>query len=121
VSRIDPSLRGLGVRAAAGALPSFSIDHKRLTSRTLRNFSCEPVGPDEEDVMGRIRSHRGTVISTLTTTCEEPEKGTAAAAEAEATFPLPRGLTRISHETIEWRCLLLIRNLCLLTPAARQK
>jgi hypothetical protein len=45
-------LRVLGVIAAAGAVPCFSVDHMRLMSRTLETFTCEPVGPDEQNVIG---------------------------------------------------------------------
>jgi hypothetical protein len=51
-SRINPRLRVLGVIAAAGAVPCFSVDHMRLMSRTLEKFTCEPVGPDEQNVIG---------------------------------------------------------------------
>jgi hypothetical protein len=50
--RINPRLRVLGVIAAAGAVPCFSVDHMRLMSRTLEKFTCEPVGPDEQNVIG---------------------------------------------------------------------
>jgi hypothetical protein len=97
----------------------YSADHKRPTSRTLlRALPVSRLVRMEVNGAGSVCSHKGAVVSTLTTHSESPERGTAVAAEAEAT--IPRGMTRMPSETPEWRRLLFIRNLYLPTPAACQ-